>query len=95
MFTRMICNRLNTAEDDSPPIVNNFQVYRAVNFCLHQHWMLDDGRWTLDAVQCANKNVNICLRHTQQEQQQEQRQKSDRYSTAVLKTPLSCLFFGR
>ena len=44
MFTSMICNEPNTAETDIPPIMNNFQVYRGVNFCLHQHWMLDNGR---------------------------------------------------
>ena len=45
MCTSMICNEPNTVETDIPPIMNNFQVYRAVNICLHQQWMLDDGHW--------------------------------------------------
>ena len=46
MSTSVICNGPNTVETDIPPIMYNFQVYRAVNFCLHQHWMLDDGHCT-------------------------------------------------
>ena len=42
MFTSMICNEPNSVETDIPPIMNNFQ---AVNFCLHQCWMVDDGHW--------------------------------------------------
>ena len=53
MFTSMICNEPNTVENDIPPIMNNFQVYRAVNFL--STLMLDAGQWTLDTVQCANK----------------------------------------
>ena len=46
MSTSVICNGPNTVETDIPSIMNNFQVYRAVNFYLHQYWMLDDGHWT-------------------------------------------------
>ena len=44
--------------------------------------MLDDGHWTSIAV--LTKNFNIRLRRTH-EQHEQLRQKSDRYSTAVLK----------
>ena len=77
MLTSMICNEPNTVETDLPPFMNNFQICRAVNFCLQWHWILDDVWWTLDAVCCANTQQ-------QQQQQQQQRQKSDRYSTAEL-----------
>ena len=50
VFTITICNEPNTVETDIPHMMNNFQVHRAVNFCLHQHWRLDYGHWIPYAV---------------------------------------------
>ena len=50
MFLSMIYNEPNTVETDIPPIMNNFQVYRAVKIKILSKMMLDAGQWTLDAV---------------------------------------------
>ena len=67
MFTSMIGNEPNTVETDIPPIMNIFQVYRAVNFCLHQHWMLDDGHWMPYAMLTKNVKTFVYDTHNKNE----------------------------